>query len=186
VPVLGEIGGSAWAGTPRPDSLVGLGWQGLLRAAEAGGPTVRLSPSEDPVLERADIVVVGIDDLVGPGPWETEEAADQLAPFLPRPGQQLALTAGARGGRLFLRVAAGWKSLRYEAAESRVVDWTGAGDVFLGAYLASAIDPFLAGDALSERLAFAATVAAMSIEGRGITAMPTRDEVRARLATIAG
>jgi sugar/nucleoside kinase (ribokinase family) len=66
------------------------------------------------------------------------------------------------------------------------VDWTGAGDVFLGAYLASVVDPSLAGDGLADRLAFAATAAAMSIEGPGITTTPTRDEAQARLRATAG
>ena len=85
-----------------------------------------------------------------------------------------------------MRTADGWGSQRYRAASADVVDWTGAGDVFLAAYLVSAIDRSLAGDRLPDRLAFAAIVAAMSIEGPGITTIPTRDEVRARLAARGG
>jgi sugar/nucleoside kinase (ribokinase family) len=204
VPVLGEVAGDAWAAVPGPEALVVLGWQGMLRAATAGGPTVKVPPYTDPVVERADVVVVGTDDLVtdagargpdgdepvpstAPTPsWEDDRAADALSDLFPRPGQQLALTAGDRGGRLFQRTSDGWTSWPYRAAAAHVVDWTGAGDVFLAAYLASAVDPSLAGDAVRDRLAFAAAVAAMSIEGPGITTIPTRDEVRSRLAATAG
>jgi sugar/nucleoside kinase (ribokinase family) len=207
VPVLGEVAGEAWAALPDPGALVVLGWQGMLRAARAGGPTVKLPPYPDPVVQRADVVVVGTDDLVTDGDapgddevetsddvgasapttrWESSSAADTLADLFPRAGQQLALTAGERGGRLFQRTSGGWTSWPYRAASARVVDWTGAGDVFLAAYLATGVDPSLAGDAVPDRLDFAATVAAMSIEGPGITTIPTRDEARTRLAATAG
>jgi sugar/nucleoside kinase (ribokinase family) len=182
VPIFGEVSGSAWSGTPDPDSLVALGWQGMLRAAASGGPTVKRTPFRDPVVARADVTVVGTDDL----PSGDAEDVERLADLFPRPGQELVLTAGARGGRLFVRTEDGWTSHAYDAAATRALDPTGAGDVFLATYLATGIDPSLAGDDLAARLRFAAIVAAMSVEGPGITTTPTRDEVQTRFRGTGG
>jgi sugar/nucleoside kinase (ribokinase family) len=191
VPILGEIAGPAWANLPPPDAFVALGWQGLLREARAGGATLSRPPAPDALLERADVTVVSGDDLRPAGP-DSAEPADppdslaRLAALFPRPGQRLIVTSSARGGTLLARTSRGWATVGYPAAMvRRAKDPTGAGDVFLGAYLATLMDEELVpirlrtrpAAALAWRLTFAATVATMSIGGLGIRAIPTRDAV---------
>ncbi|MGZ6377872.1 MAG: hypothetical protein ACXWO2_04840, partial [Candidatus Limnocylindrales bacterium] len=61
-PIAAELAG-AWAGVPRPDALVALGWQGLLRRLAAGRPVRRRAAGPHPLLVRADIVGVSRRDL---------------------------------------------------------------------------------------------------------------------------
>lgn len=194
VPILGEIAGPTWANLPPPDAFVVLGWQGLLREARAGGATLSRPPGPDALLERADLTVVSGDDLrpAGPDSADPAEPADppdslaRLAALFPRPGQRLIVTSSARGGTLLARTSRGWATVAYPAAMVRGArDPTGAGDVFLAAYLATLVDEELVpirlrprpAAALAWRLGFAATVATMSIGGLGVRAIPTRDAV---------
>jgi sugar/nucleoside kinase (ribokinase family) len=189
VPILGEIAGPAWAGLPAPDAFVALGWQGLLREARAGSATLSRPPQPDALLARADLTVVSGDDLRPAGP-DSAEPADppdslaRLAAVFPRPGQRLIVTSSARGGTLLARTSRGWATVAYPAAMvRRAKDPTGAGDVFLAAYLGTLVDEELVpislrprpAAALAWRLKFAATVATMSIGGLGVRAIPTRD-----------
>jgi len=203
VPVLGEISGSAWASAAPPDSFVALGWQGLLREARAGGRTTARRPESDALLERVDLTVVSRDDLSASAasapasstaaPASSPDPPDslaRLAALFPRPGQRLIVTTGAHGGHLLARSGRGWATVAYPAARvRRPSDETGAGDVFLGAFLATAADqslvpPILAARPaalLAWRLEFAAIAAALSIGGAGFRAIPTRDAMLARL-----
>jgi len=154
---------------PRPDSLVVLGWQGMLRATAAGGPTVKRAPFRDAVLERADVTVVGTDDL----PSGDAEDVEGLKDVFPRPGQHLVLTAGARGGRLFVVDSSTGEMVHAPAVPVEALDPTGAGDVFaatLFARLHETGDPLAAAH-------FAAYVAALSVEGAGISRIPQRAEL---------
>jgi sugar/nucleoside kinase (ribokinase family) len=194
VPILGEIAGPTWAGLPPPDAFVAVGWQGLLREARAGGALLSRPPAPDALLERADLTVVSADDLrpAGPDSADPSEPADppdslaRLATLFPRPGQRLIVTSSARGGTLLARTNRGWATVAYPAAMvRRAKDPTGAGDVFLGAYLATLVDEEVVpirlrtrpAAALAWRLRFAATVATMSIGGLGVRAIPTREAV---------
>ena len=194
VPVLGEISGRAWARLPAAGATVAVGWQGLLREARAGGRTRARPPRPDPLLERADLTVASEEDLAAGGPpWAGRVVGGRLTSFFPRSGQQLVLTSAERGGRSFVRSPRGWRAVRYAAVPARVADATGAGDVFLAALLATALDPTLiraspagspadaSGELLDRRLRFAAVVAAMATEGPGLTAIPTRAAIQARL-----
>jgi sugar/nucleoside kinase (ribokinase family) len=187
VPILGELRGDAWAGTPRLDALVALGWQGLLREARTGGRTAARAPGADPILVRADVTVASRDDLGGMTMADVASAAGLLA-FFPRRGQELIVTAARDGGWLMERSERGWDIVPYRAvAADAEVDLTGAGDVFLAAYMATALDPSLLpphrpSDRTGARLRFAATAAALSLGGPGITAIPTRAAVQERLA----
>lgn len=196
VPVLDELGGKGWAGLPGRDAVVAVGWQGLLREARAGGPTHARAPRPDALLERADVTIASEDDLPASGAGRGGPAgATRLAGLFPRAGQALVLTRGVRGGRLLVRTDRAWRVVRYSAVPGRVVaDETGSGDVFLGAYLAMVLDPALAGPekpagrggTVRHRLRVAAVAAAMATEGPGLTTVPTRPALLARLAASGG
>jgi sugar/nucleoside kinase (ribokinase family) len=175
--VLGEPSPSATGGSARVP-LVGLGWQGLLRTLEAGNDVERRAPMTRPLLTRADLVVVSADDL-GPDVGPSE------AVRLVRPGATLVITRAERGGSAFSRPDDGGRSaLRaYSAIETtRVVDPTGAGDVFLAALVATALDSARLGTTgWKDRLLFAAAAASLSVEAAGLTGVPDLDAVRRRM-----
>ena len=177
-PVAGELP-DAWADVPPEDALVAVGWQGLLRDVRAGEPVRHLAPGPSPLLRRADIVAVSGTDF---GP---DIRIDDVCAWL-RPGATLLVTSGARGGlaaevgpdgprRLYR-----YPSLRPDA----VVDPTGAGDVFLAAFLAARARPDLVGGRIAQRydLLLAAAAASLLVEGPGLAGVPGRDAIRQRMA----
>jgi hypothetical protein len=174
-PVAAELG-DEWAvlasGEPAP--TVGLGWQGLLRHL-AVGDLVRPGPAvASPLARAATLVVVSSEDIVaGTGPAE-------LAAFLD-PAATLAITEGAEGGQVVGRDELGRPTAdRYPAIPSgTVVDPTGAGDVFLAAWLAATISPSIAEP--GEALAFAAAAGSLAVEGFGLLGVPDLATVRARM-----
>jgi sugar/nucleoside kinase (ribokinase family) len=104
-----------------------------------------------------------------------------------RPGVRLALTDGHDGGRIIETLAEGrTRSETWDAVPpERVVDPTGAGDVFLAALLAAIARPDLttqagSGNAVSD-LGFAATVASFVVEAPGLLGVPDREAVLRRL-----
>ena len=133
-PVAAELDGE-WALVPRPDAFVALGWQGLLRALTDGRDVERLAPAAGPLVTRANLVGVSIDD-VGP-----EIRLSQLVDPLTI-GASLVVTRGERGGTLLTSRRPARSALRaYPAIPSNgVVDATGAGDVFLAALVATVIN----------------------------------------------
>lgn len=167
VPVAVELG-DEWAGEPAAGSLIGVCWQGLLRTFDADGWVRRLAPRPSPILEAAGLVVASVDD-VEPG---TE--IERLRSFAP--GAAIVLTAGESGGVALV----GGRMRRYDAIKSRgIVDATGAGDVFIAALAAAW---FLTGQlATPATLRFAAAAASCSVEGAGVSGVPTRADVASRL-----
>jgi sugar/nucleoside kinase (ribokinase family) len=181
-PVAAELP-AAWADVPPPGARVALGWQGLLRRLTGGRPVRGLAPRPNRLLARADLVAVSAADLA---------AAARLSAWAGwmgarRPDQtELVVTAGARGGIEF-RVADGrvWAVRRYRAlASPRAVDPTGAGDVFLAAWMAARLTTGLAhrAPAAGTALAVAAAAAGLVVEGPGVAAVPTLAQTAARLA----
>lgn len=181
-PVAGELE-DAWAQVPTDAAIVALGWQGMLRTVRAGEPVVRRAPARSALLARADIVAVSRDDL------EPDTSLAELCALL-RPGATLIVTAGADGGVMAEAGPDGPRALyRYPAlAPDRMVDPTGAGDVFLAAVLAARARPQLVGGRLGQRfdLRLAAAVASLVVEAPGVDGVPTRDAVRRRMAEAAG
>jgi sugar/nucleoside kinase (ribokinase family) len=177
-PVGGELG-PAWATVSAP--FVALGWQGLLRRLVPGTEVDRLPPAQNPLLTLADLVGVSIDD-VDPG-VRLGELVD-----LVRPGAGLVVTRGDRGGTMLISRRPARSILRaYPAIPSNgVVDATGAGDVFLAALMATAIEGARLGvEDLGARLSFAAAAGSIAVEGRGIAGVPTLEAVRRRVAEVA-
>jgi sugar/nucleoside kinase (ribokinase family) len=177
-PVAGELD-AGWASVPTP--FVALGWQGLLRRLVAGADVERVAPGPDPLVSSADLLGVSVDDVV-PG-----TRLSQLVDLV-RPGATLVVTRGARGGTVLTSRRPARSTLRaYPAIPSNeVVDATGAGDVFLGTLLATAIDgPRLGAGDWAARLALAAAAGSLAVEAPGILGVPTLATIRRRVAEVA-
>ena len=92
-PVAAEVR-DEWADVPRPDALVALGWQGLLRVLRDGAPVHHLPPGPSPVVRRANLVGVGSDDV------DDATTPAHLAAFM-HPGATLLFTDGVHGGTAY-------------------------------------------------------------------------------------
>jgi hypothetical protein len=165
-PVLGE--------TPQelvhafPGALLGVTPQGWMRTWDEPlpGPVIyrpwRPAPE---VLQQIDALVLSIEDVRG-----DEALAAGYAEFCPL----VVVTRSAKGATLFLR-GEPHHVPAYAAVER---DPTGAGDVFAATLFARLHET---GDPLASAH-FAAYVAALSVEGAGISRIPTRAEVEQGLA----
>lgn len=174
-PIAAELP-AGWARLARPEALVALSWQGLLRRRASGDRVVRRAPRAGPLLARADLVAASVEDL---GP----RFAFATVAALLRPTVILAVTAAERGGLVGERGGDAWRWRRYRAVPSRrVVDPTGAGDVFLAALLATRLVPQLVGGRLARGadVVFAAAAASLAVEGPGIAAVPDLHAVAER------
>jgi 1D-myo-inositol 3-kinase len=179
VPVASELD-EAWASLVPERALVCLGWQGLLREQGADLMTRRREPAPSALLDIADLVGASRDDLGADTPLQ------EVTHLLPG-GCRLALTDGYHGGRL-LTVTADHHTHagRWSAVPpARVVDPTGAGDVFLAALLTAIVRPDLTGRTggrgLTPDLDFAAAAASFVVEAPGMLGVPERPAVLARL-----
>ncbi len=175
-PVAGELA-DEWAELPRPGAVVGLGWQGLLRTVRAGQRVERRPPRTSLLLDRADVVGVSVDDL------DPATALEDVLALL-RFDATLLLTSGAAGGAAIGRRASGELVRRsYPAIGSaRTVDPTGAGDAFLAAYLTTRLSTSVTAARRGADLQLAAAVASLVVERPGLTGVPEREAVSARLA----
>jgi sugar/nucleoside kinase (ribokinase family) len=169
-PVAGELG-AEWAAVPEAGARVAVGWQGLLREFAADGWVRRVDPAPSALLGAAGLVCVSVDDFA-PG-----FGMDQLRAVAPE--ATIVMTAGDRGG-LTMRDS---HLVRYPAIPApRVVDPTGAGDVFLAALIAVWLR---SGDLATPRaLHFAAAAGSCAVEGMGVAGVPTEEQVVERLHRI--
>lgn len=131
------------------------------------------------MFERANIVKTAADDLVRfDYPTDPDELADSL---LDRGPHTVVLTRGDAGSALYSAESAPWGSGHWDHPGYPVdpVDTTGAGDAFLGGFLAALDDAPAGTSAPDSVLGFANAVAALTTTGAGAwTALPTRDAVR--------
>lgn len=149
-----------------PGALVGVTPQGWMRKWESDGliRAVSWDRPED-VLSAVDVLVFSIDDVAGD--MALVRRYGSLVPTM-------VVTQSQRGATVYHR---GQHPRRFPAFNALEVDPTGAGDVFCAAYLirlAETQDPYAAAR-------FANCVAGFSIEGLGISAIPTRRQVDERL-----
>ena len=145
-----------------PGALIGVTPQGWLRQWDAAG---RVSPigwaEAAKVLSRADVVIISIEDI---GHNEDHRAG------VGRAGQS------AGGDARCTRLHCSSKQHRHRCADafaSRLVDATGAGDIFAASYLVrlrQTSDPIAAAR-------FANCLASHSITRRGLAVIPTPSEI---------
>lgn len=176
-PVAGELG-DAWASVPAPTALVALGWQGLLRRLVPGQPVEALPIALSPLIERADIATVSVEDASG-------GADEAMFALLPRVGQQLVVTRDSGISLHLRRDDGGWRMRSAPVTPAREVrDPTGAGDVFIAAWLSGVLSLRAAGAPHTDdwrALALAGAAAGAKVEAGSLVEMPDRAAICARL-----
>jgi sugar/nucleoside kinase (ribokinase family) len=176
-PVASELP-DEWASVPSDGSTVAVGWQGLLRVLETDRRVRHLPPTSSPILRRADLVGVSRDDL------DQRILLAELCALL-RPGATLAVTQGVHGGLVMEATPDGPIRMRHYPAvpTDRLVDATGAGDVFLAALAAARIEPRLVGGRIARGhdVLLAAAAASLVLEASGLLGVPDRAAVRDRI-----
>lgn len=176
-PVADEVP-DTWVDHVSADTLVAVGWQGMLRRLVAGATVERLAPASRALIARADLVGVSHHDVAA------DTTLASLAALL-HPGARLLVTQGHLGGLLLVAGAHGPVTpLRYLPTRTdRETDATGAGDTFLAALLATAVRPSLMGlmrRRLGADLRFAAAAGSLAVEGVGLGGVPDLLAVRTR------
>lgn len=158
-PVVGEITPNFTAKFPK--SLVGAGIQGWLRRWDSNGKVRARSPKEAiGSLPPLGAVFVSEEDWFGSISDMEEVAA--ASPIL-------VVTQSVAGARM--KLGDSWHEIPPTNVTS--VDPTGAGDVFAAAFL---VRLYETRDPL-ESAQFAACAAALSVEGIGVTSIPTREQI---------
>lgn len=175
-PVAGEVP-DAWAEVPHPQAIVLFGWQGVLRRLVAGERVTPLVPTPSPLLARTDIAGVSRHDI----PHDLSLVG--LLGML-RPRARLLLTAGDRGGALLhLDQAGRVRGRAYPPVPARdEVDPTGAGDATLAAILAGRLAHGADGAWEARATLLAALAGSLTVEGVGLSAVPTLHAIRERSA----
>ncbi len=147
-------------------ALLGVTPQGYMRQWGADGlikPVPWANPED--VLACADVLVYSIDDVAG-----DEHLIHRYGGLV----ETMVVTQNRHGATVYRR---GQHPHHFPAFAANEVDPTGAGDVFCAAYLirmAETGDPYAS-------CRFANCVASFSVEGLGISTIPTRAQVEERL-----
>ena len=153
-----------------PNALIGLTPQGWMRAWDQEGH-VRFTDwlESSFVLEQATAAVMSIEDIHGDETY-VENFAAHAGIFV--------VTEAANGARVY------WNGdvRRFRPPRLPEFDPTGAGDIFAAAFfirLAATHDPWEAGR-------FATHLAAYSIQRKGLSGIPTQDEIQICMTEIVG
>jgi sugar/nucleoside kinase (ribokinase family) len=153
--------------TAFPNALIGVTPQGWMRRWHHRLPSpiqrTRWQP-DAALLRRIDLLALSIEDIGGD---------ESLVGDYAQSCRLVALTRGVNGLTLYHEGV----SQDIPAAPATEVDPTGAGDVFTAAMLVSLYET---GDAV-KAAHFAAAVAARSVEGFGVSAIPTRKQVEIQM-----
>lgn len=159
---------------------LGLAPQGWLRAWDEDGRVrpVALDERASDLFASCSALVLSREDLTGPDatPAARESAERVLRAWAVR-APCLVVTRGREGAEL-------WRDGRVElfpAFPARDVDPTGAGDVFAMTFLCA----LAAGSTSEMAMVEANQVAALSVEGIGMAAIPTPEAARAHFARLA-
>lgn len=148
-----------------PNALLGITPQGWLRAWNERGVVRAVEwANADPILARADAVILSADDLPRP----------ELIPDLAARTRLLVVTQGKQGATLYRQGQPPHRSAAFRSA--RESDPTGAGDVFAAAFLVHlqrSGDPVAAAD-------IANCVASFAVERVGLNGVPRLEQVQER------
>jgi 1D-myo-inositol 3-kinase len=163
-PVANEVA-TDWLGA-FPHALLGATAQGWLRSWDRSGRVkAKPWPAARWILPRLDVLIVSETDVL---------QDNSVFAYYANLVRVLVVTRGSRGSTVY------WRGQRHhvEACPARLVDPTGAGDVFAAAFLVRLLevdDPVQAAE-------FASAAASLSIEGQGLDGIPTRSQVQCRLS----
>jgi len=149
-----------------PDALLGVTPQGWMRAwDEQGEVRAVVWEAADLVLARADVVIFSEEDVPDPS----------VIPRYAQKARLLIITEHRHGAVVYERGRPPWRSPAFRP--KRLVDPTGAGDVFAAGFLTQywrTGDPRSSAD-------YANCVASFVIEKRAWHGIPTREQVEERL-----
>jgi sugar/nucleoside kinase (ribokinase family) len=158
-PVAGEVPPSLAAAFP-DSALVGVTPQGWMRAWDGDGlVSYRPWTTALQAVERADAVIIGVEDVGG-----DEAELERLAAAC----RLLVATEGSHGSRVY------WNRdvRRFPSPAAKALDPTGAGDIFAAAFFIryhQTRDPW-------EAARFANRIASTSVTRRGLAGVPTPEE----------
>ncbi|MGH2582200.1 MAG: PfkB family carbohydrate kinase [Anaerolineales bacterium] len=144
-----------------PDSTIGLTPQGWLREWDEAGQVHAADWEESGhVLSRADVTIIGLEDVRG-----DLAQIERMAAGCPI----LVVTDGKNGCALYIH----GEHHQIQALFINEVDPTGAGDIFAAAFL---IRYHLSGDVI-DAARFATQLASRSVQRQGLDGVPTKDEL---------
>jgi len=159
-PVAAEIDADIMHAFPK--AFLGITPQGWMRAWGSDGQVrYREWPNAMPLLERADAIVLSIEDI------QNNEA---LISEYAHTAKVLAVTEGFFGARIY------WNGDCHHISAPKVesLDATGAGDIFAAVFfsrLFTGVDPWLAGES-------AVRIASQSVTRMGLRGIPTTSEIQ--------
>lgn len=151
-----------------PAALIGITPQGWLREwDESGVVSIRKRPEVTEILEKSGAAVISVEDVSG-----NEQRIEDMAVAC----RVLAVTEGQSGVRLY------WNGdvRRFRPPEVKLLDTTGAGDIFAAAFftrLYTTRDPW-------EAARFATLLSAFSITREGLESIPTQREIRESMVEV--